>query len=328
MADDEDPGVDVPAALPQSPSGRIPKWVIDEALEGRAPEGRASEGRAPEATPSRGRPQRRGAPGGWTSRLPAAVTVAVVVGLLGWALLPGRLTSPVPSPSTATTMVSAPSPGREEAPRPLGAPAAAAGASTAYRFFATQADGRSAVAYDPCRPVHFVIRPDGAPAGGQSLLTEALRRVSAATGLQFHDDGTTTEAPSKQRESFQRTRYGDRWAPVLIAWDTPTENPDFATDVAGEAGSVQVSVPGRPTVFVTGQVELDAGKLSGMLTRPGGRDLVRAVILHELGHLVGLGHVDDATQLMYPVTGKVIDYAPGDLAGLAALGRGGCVPAV
>jgi hypothetical protein len=70
---------------------------------------------------------------------------------------------------------------------------------------------------------------------------------------------------------------------VLIAWVTPEENPDFATDVAGEAGSARVAFPGRPTVYVTGQVELDAAKLSSMLAQPDGQGQSRAVIQHELG---------------------------------------------
>jgi hypothetical protein len=42
---------------------------------------------------------------------------------------------------------------------------------------------------------------------------------------------------------------------------------------------------------------------------------------------VGLAHVDDATQLMYPEARRqVSDFADGDLTGLAPLGSGPCVP--
>jgi hypothetical protein len=47
-----------------------------------------------------------------------------------------------------------------------------------------------------------------------------------------------------------------------------------------------------------------------------------------LGHLVGLAHVSDGSQLMYPTTSAVLDFAPGDLSGLVELGRGECVPGV
>jgi hypothetical protein len=103
--------------------------------------------------------------------------------------------------------------------RAVGAPGRRGGESSpSYRFTALQADGKTPVTYDPCRPVHYVVRTQGAPVGGQALITEAVGRVARATGLQFRDDGTTSEAPSGQREPFQKDRYGDRWAPVLIAW--------------------------------------------------------------------------------------------------------------
>jgi predicted Zn-dependent protease len=50
------------------------------------------------------------------------------------------------------------------------------------------------------------------------------------------------------------------------------------------------------------------------------------VLRHELGHLVGLGHVDDATQLMSPTIGEPQTFQSGDLAGLAKLGQGTCAP--
>jgi Zn-dependent protease with chaperone function len=67
--------------------------------------------------------------------------------------------------------------------------------------------------------------------------------------------------------------------------------------------------------------------LTGELKRPDGKRVVRAVVLHELGHLVGLDHVTAADQLMYPqVQPGVTDFGAGDLTGLAALGRGTCMP--
>ena len=51
------------------------------------------------------------------------------------------------------------------------------------------------------------------------------------------------------------------------------------------------------------------------------------MILHELGHLVGLGHVKDKRQNMYPViSARNVHYASGDLAGLRLLGEGPCAP--
>lgn len=57
------------------------------------------------------------------------------------------------------------------------------------------------------------------------------------------------------------------------------------------------------------------------------------VILHELAHVVGLGHTRDRDQLMYPDTAQqtshTTDYRSGDRDGLRALGReAGCLDSV
>jgi hypothetical protein len=190
-----------------------------------------------------------------------------------------------------------------------------------------QADGVTPVAYDPCRPVHYVLRPDAAPPGGDALVHEAFARLSQVAGLQFVHDGPTDEPGTRDRELFQPDRYGDRWAPVLVAWETEEQNPALAGDIVGEAGSVAVSLGDGPRVFLSGTVSLDAGQLPELLARPDGAATVRSIVLHELGHLVGLGHVEDTAQLMYPKSQEeVTDYAAGDLTGLSRLGSGPCVP--
>ena len=40
----------------------------------------------------------------------------------------------------------------------------------------------------------------------------------AEAGIPFVFDGTTSEAPSLARDAYQPSRYGDVWAPVLVAW--------------------------------------------------------------------------------------------------------------
>ncbi len=46
--------------------------------------------------------------------------------------------------------------------------------------------------------------------------------------------------------------------------------------------------------------------------------------MHELGHVLGLAHVEDPTQLMSPTNNGQVTYADGDLTGLAKLGAGSC----
>lgn len=218
-----------------------------------------------------------------------------------------------------------PPPGIEAAGAPLGVPPATTG-SSAYVLHPVPDQDQQFVAYDPCRPLHYVIRPDFAPPGTDRLVRESVAAVSEATGLQFVEDGQTDEAPSADRDSYQPDRYGKRWAPILIAWSTPEESPDLAGRVAGTGGSSSVRIDGEPYVYVTGQVHLDAPALAQMLAAPDGPALVRAVIMHELAHVVGLGHVKDRTQLMHEENSGQLDFGEGDRAGLVLLGTGKCVP--
>ena len=235
---------------------------------------------------------------------------------------------PAPAaPASPTAAPDRPSAGVDEAPYPLGFPLWPPAEGGPYEYVSLQADGVTPVAYDPCRTIHYVMRPDGAPDGGEDVVRSALDRISEVTGLQFIDDGTTDEASTIDRPIFQPDRYGDRWAPVLIAWETEEQNPALAGDTVGQAGSTAVSLGKGPRVFVTGTVSLDAGRMPEILAFRDGEETARAIVLHELGHLVGLAHVDDPDQLMYPEARREVpDFAAGDLTGLAALGRGACVP--
>jgi len=182
------------------------------------------------------------------------------------------------------------------------------------------------VAWDPCRPVRYVVNPTGAPADGDELIAEAITTLSRATGLRFVADGRTDERPRPDRAPFQPGRYGDRrWAPVLIAWSTEDEYPDLSGYIAGVAGPQRMQAGSSAAAYVTGQVVLDGAQLS--TTAVPDRADARAVILHELGHLAGLAHTADDAQLMYSeATRTVREYQGGDLRGLAALGSQRCVP--
>jgi hypothetical protein len=249
-----------------------------------------------------------------------SLAIAVSVGVL--VIRNGQPPEP-PGAFGASRPADTPTPGFEEADGPLGV-VLPPPANSSYRFSAMQEDGNTPVTYDPCRPVHYVTRPDGGPAGGDALIGAAVAQVSAATGLRFVNDGHTTESPSGDRASFQPDRYGDRWAPVLILWETASEQPDFGVDVTGLGGSTRVGGGDHPASYVTGMIQLDASKLGAALSQPDGRQRVQNVILHELGHLVGLAHVNDPQQLMYPRGGTVNGFGPGDLTGLARLGAGAC----
>ena len=193
--------------------------------------------------------------------------------------------------------------------------------------------------------VPIVAALGGMAVGGDATLV--LSHVELADGIDNDGDGATDEAPSAERDSFLPERYGDRWAPVLIAWSNPTESPDLGGGGSGDsagstleilgyagsssAGYAEDSDPGAADnagqqIFVSGGLTLDGPDFAELLSERGGYAEARATVMHELGHLVGLDHVSDDSQLMSPTLSvDQTDFANGDLEGLAALGRGQCM---
>ncbi|MCL3860145.1 matrixin family metalloprotease [Actinotalea sp. K2] len=196
--------------------------------------------------------------------------------------------------------------------------------SGSYAFLHTDDTGEP-VGYDPCRPIRYVVRPDGMPPSGQALLADAVTVVSEASGLEFVDVGVTDEAPTLDRALIQPERYGPGWAPVLVAWSDESEVAELAGNVAGVAGSAAVpGSRGEGTWLAAGRMVLDAPDLVALLGRADGYEQARAIVVHELAHVVGLDHVQDTGELMHPMTSHRADLGPGDLAGLAMLGQVAC----
>ncbi len=270
---------------------------------------------------------RRAARRRWVS---AGLILAMVAGLVYWSSAGGSGTPVFASHGAdqlagPTIGTGRPPPSPEERDAPLGTPPSAGADGGSYAFLKVQADG-SPVAYDPCRPIHYVVNRGNAPASTDRLVREAVDRVSAATGLVFVDDGTTDEVASETRAAYQPDRYPNRWAPLLIAWTDPSQVPMLGGATAGVGGSSAL-VDGQQQVYVSGAISLDGPQITEEVL-PGSEDVARAIIQHELGHVVGLDHVKDSNELMYRTTADRTDWGPGDRQGLAALGSGTCFPGI
>ena len=194
-----------------------------------------------------------------------------------------------------------------------------------FSFMATL--GGEPVRWNPCEPIHYVVNLGAAPAGSLQDVQDAVLRISSATGIAFVYDGLSDEVPSEDRPVFQPDRYGDRWAPVLIGWVDPrTSSFDFdpgGREAAGVAGPLYPH-PGPSTIYVSGVVAINVAD-----PNPPGFDSQGAqgpVVLHELAHVMGLGHYKALGELMEPSGGGMTDFGPGDLQGLRELGSSaGCL---
>jgi hypothetical protein len=192
-----------------------------------------------------------------------------------------------------------------------------------YRFLQHQpGDPDEPVTYSPCEPVEVVINPDGTddPDLAREVVLEALEQVAEATGLRMDYLGDSDDRP-RWRSTTQPVFGGAR--PVLVSFATEDEVPELEEQVAGVGGSASVRRDGVST-YVTGQVTLETDTFNDLLSDPDGVAVARAITLHELGHLVGLAHVDDERELMNAHNRGQLDFGPGDREGLAELGRGPC----
>ena len=197
---------------------------------------------------------------------------------------------------------------RRYAPRP----------GTAYRHL-----GGVKARWDACRVVAYRVNPDRMPAGAMGDVHDAFRRISEATGLRFSYAGVTSFVPYRRESKARFTITG-----LAIAWAPPRQVPGLAGGVLGLGGYASVGATGGWNRITQGFAVLDsttrlaAGFGSHRSTTRG------LLLLHELAHALGLDHVDDRRQVMYPVLlPRPARYAGGDLRGLAAVGAArGCFP--
>ena len=198
----------------------------------------------------------------------------------------------------------------------------AAPASAGYSFLLTQNSSSNApVRWNPCAPINYQVNLGYAPSNGLALIQQSLAEISNATGIQFNYQGTTTQLPTLERNSVVQGPNGPEWAPVLIAWE-PANATDYLPggNVIGMGGS-SAAFTGTRWTYVTGEAAF-----SSTYSATAGQET--SLVLHELGHVMGMGHVNDPTQVMNPVDNfnAPTTYGRGDLTGLAHLGlAAGCI---
>jgi hypothetical protein len=191
------------------------------------------------------------------------------------------------------------------------------------RFLHLRSDGRP-VGYDPCRSIEIAVNPTGGPADALDIVARVASELGAATGLDIRVRGLTDEPASLSRPPYQRSRDADRWAPILVAWTDSTAIPALDGEIAGLGGSSYVTLGEAEPYYVTGFAYLD--KALAARTDAEARAMTLTVLRHELGHVLGLDHVDDATQIMHRSGGAPAELGAGDRAGLAEIGAIPCAP--
>jgi len=229
------------------------------------------------------------------------------------------------TPSSSLGFTGTPSP----TPRPTFDPSPGPRVDGGFRFL--ELVGGGPVRWNPCDTITYAVNAAGATTSVRADLREAIRRVTRATGIEFRSVGATRETFIR---AYERMRYDGviRKAALILIWvdhddyeairqrlNDPRPSIAFAKTMAGLYAD-------RDQYF-GGIIVMDADATAGRGF--GYRYAHGSVLLHELGHIMGLDHVKDPDQLMYsgrhPNFG-LRDYGSGDLEGLRRLGEeAGCL---
>jgi hypothetical protein len=210
----------------------------------------------------------------------------------------------------------------------------AAGNPKAYAFLSQATPTQPIARWNPCAVINY--RVNGS-AGALADAKEAVRRIASQTGLRFSYRGPTTVIPSARRASYPADTQ------LIVAWAKPGQStymPARKPDQGGPAGEGGASWIGAHDArgrswgkIVQGYVVLDAtleltgGFGAGPVT--GWQGTRGQLLMHEIGHAIGLAHpkVADKVQIMYPtLSRKYAVWGAGDVAGLKILGKNsGCL---
>lgn len=196
----------------------------------------------------------------------------------------------------------------------------AAGSAASWAPFDTSARYR----VDPCQVVGYRVNLALAPSGALADVKEAVSRVHQASGITFRYLGTTTNLPPSMANWPAETTLVIGWArPAQTSWKLTGSLLGFggpvrwigADDAAGPVRRIA-----QAGVLIDSTEALGSG-FNGANRR--GR-----LLLHEIGHAMGLGHVAASTQRMNHLVNKTSTsrWGAGDLRGLNRLGlAGGCL---
>ena len=185
-------------------------------------------------------------------------------------------------------------PGPSSAGRPGFSDDVPTGPDGPFSFLAvTYVDGqREPVRWNPCQPIEYQLDVAHGPPETASAISGALDLASGASGISFRFDGTVDRGFAAMRHGrYLLDPIRSVYRPVLIevvphatfrTYRVPKRVLAFTHPEKG--------VQGHDDQWVSGYVVVDGGVRYART----GRWSMELVIAHELGHLLGLGHVAGA----------------------------------
>jgi len=221
-----------------------------------------------------------------------------------------------------------------------GPAAAPASASSSQYSLATQTlpDGNKVVArWNPCQTITYQVNARfaaGTPSQRRAAIKDvraAFDRAAVVSGLTFRYAGTTTQMPTNTSTSWYNRQSS---AEIVVAWANQSKT-GYKTNLLGRSGRNYVAGTGGyafkywksgsdPWMGASGRgfVVLNAAQNRSFKAGFGTGSTRGELLMHEIGHSVGLMHVSSTSQLMYPtiLSRHTATYSTGDRLGLERLG--------
>ncbi len=150
---------------------------------------------------------------------------------------------------------------------------------------------RKTVTWKNCEPISVVLGKKNMTPEKNRLVRESLKFVGDATGLRFVIVGTTGEIPQIDWSIVGPKAPGAQYPPVYVGWLDDEE-----TNILADNSTLGASVANPIAVksdrqLVSGAVVFNNSLYQSVSSSKTSGETRRNLMIHELGHLVGLGHV-------------------------------------
>ena len=172
-------------------------------------------------------------------------------------------------------------------------------------------------------PAEKIVR-DGFELSDGDLLRQAFDRTAELSGLRFLYLSKTSD--TYQKSENYSTNLGN--ADVLVQYLredeylVAAEESGLSTSIAF-AGPLARRVIGETGYLVAGRIVINADEIQRLLDE-GREDVIATAYLHEIGHLIGLGHVENPEALMFGGPSYLDSFTEGDKLGFEWAGDGPC----
>ncbi|MGH8888491.1 MAG: cell wall-binding repeat-containing protein [Acidothermaceae bacterium] len=188
---------------------------------------------------------------------------------------------------------------------------------------AVGAAGTQVIRWNPCRAIGWRLNAPGIDAALTQTINTEFAALGRATGMTFRYDGTTSFIPQQSTVSSEPDD--------LVVTIAARSASDFLADnpgAVGYGGWEASTLPDGNWQITKGYVVMDQATVTELPEGIAAGETTGALLLHELGHAVGLQHAAKATEIMYPALNPQTPstYSADDLMGLTKVGHGaGCI---